>query len=63
MQDMHKGKLYICYTRSFTTNIGNQPHTQSSQKAGSSRGGEKGSTPPEKSKGAQNPQAPPKLKH
>jgi hypothetical protein len=31
MQGMHKGKLYICYTRSFTTNLGNQPHTQSSQ--------------------------------
>jgi hypothetical protein len=29
---MHKGKIYICYTRSFTTNLGNQPHTQSSQK-------------------------------
>jgi hypothetical protein len=31
MQGMDEGKLYICYTRSFTTNLGNQPHTPSSQ--------------------------------
>jgi hypothetical protein len=42
MQECIKGKLIICYTRSFTTNLGNQPHTQSSQTTGSSRGGKKG---------------------
>jgi hypothetical protein len=45
MQEFIKGKLNICYTRSFTTNSGNQPHTQSSQTTGSSGGDKNGSTP------------------
>jgi hypothetical protein len=56
MQEMHKGKLHICYKES--------SHTQSSQTTGSSRGGKKGlDTTGKRAKEHKNSQAPPKHMH
>jgi hypothetical protein len=55
MQEMHKGKLYICYKGAPTHKAHKRPAPQGEAKRARHHR--------QKSKGAQNSQAPPKLMH